>query len=324
MLKNKTKKHHFVEILYIVGILTIITLLIFLPEKAMRFFTQGILIWATKVLPALLPFFILTKLLSYTTFTNSVGKFLTPITNNLYRVGGVSGYIYIMSIMSGYPVGAKLTADFYNSGNISAKEAVTITSFTSTSGPLFIIGTVGVGLFESKDLGILILLSHYIGAIINGLVYRNTHTTSIQTTQKLKSYNPLNESMSGSIISIMVVGGFIALFYMILQIVLDTNILNPILNIFSIFNIQPEIIASILSGFVEVTTGATMLSKCLLSTNTSAILLSFLISFGGLSIHAQAFCFLKDFNMPYYKFLIQKITHAIISTSVTFLILLIY
>jgi nucleoside recognition membrane protein YjiH len=113
----------------------------------MQSFFQGLRLWATKVLPALLPFFILVKLLSYTTFSQTIGNFLSPITYRFYRVGGIAGYIYIMSILSGYPVGAKLTADFYKENYISKRQAHTISAFTSTSGPLFVLGTVGIGLF---------------------------------------------------------------------------------------------------------------------------------------------------------------------------------
>jgi nucleoside recognition membrane protein YjiH len=77
-----------------------------------------------------------------------------------------------MSVLSGYPVGAKLTADFYEKGLITKGQACRITTFTSTSGPLFIVGTVGIGMFHSAKLGIIILLSHFIGAILNGLIYR--------------------------------------------------------------------------------------------------------------------------------------------------------
>lgn len=320
----KIKKHSFIQFFYILLILFIIMLLIIFPSLAIVNFSQGILIWATSVLPALLPFFILTKLLSYTQFTHTIGKFLSPITNKLYNVGGVAGYIYIMSIMSGYPIGAKLTADFYKSGKITKSQAHSISAFTSTSGPLFIIGTVGIGLFNNKTLGIIVLISHFIGAFINGILYRNkkdSYTLSI--SQPITTNNPLNESMTGSITSIMVVGGFIAIFYMILQLLISINAFALPIALLKLLGINENISTSLIAGIIEVTTGAKLLSQCQLNIILVAPILSFLISFGGLSIHAQAFCFLKDFNMSYGKFFIQKITHAIISTLVTLLIIFI-
>jgi len=45
-------------------------------------------------------------------------------------------------------------------------------SFCSTSGPLFMIGAVAVGMFKNPLLGPLIALSHYLGALTVGLIFR--------------------------------------------------------------------------------------------------------------------------------------------------------
>ena len=324
MTKNKTKNINYLNFIYISLLITVILTIIILPKVAIQNFFQGLLLWATKVLPALLPFFILTKLLSYTTFVAIASKHLSPITNKLYNVGGVAGYVFFMSIISGYPVGAKITADLYNSKQITSSQAKTITAFTSTSGPLFIIGTVGIGFFRSSKIGFIILISHIISAILNGLLYRNkeTTTTSNNLITPPPPDNTLSESMYSSIISIMLVGGFIAISYMLLGIITDLNLFNFLTGPLSKIGINKNISHAILSGFIEVTTGLNMLSCTNLSFKFSAIISSFLISFGGLSIHAQAYCYLRSFNLKYTHFLIQKITHAIISASVTFVILL--
>jgi sporulation integral membrane protein YlbJ len=325
MTKNKTKNLNYFNFIYISILIILIITIVILPEIAIQTFFQGLLLWATKVLPALLPFFILTKLLSYTAIVNSATKFLSPFTHRLYNVGGVAGYVFFMSIISGYPIGAKITADLYQNKQITSGQAKTISAFTSTSGPLFIIGTVAVGFFQNHKLGFIILISHILGAIINGLLYRNkensnTHNYPIQSPTQ----NILNDSMYSSIISIMLVGGFIAISYMILSIMLHLNLFSLPISIFSKFGIDKNITSSILSGIIEVTTGLNMLSKTGISFNLSAIISSFLISFGGLSIHAQAYCYLKSFNLKYSHFLKQKITHAIISASVTFIIIMIF
>ena len=322
MTNFQNKKITFKKNIFILGILLVILMLVITPSLAMQSFLSGILIWATKVLPSLLPFFILTKLLSYTSFVNSVGKKLTPITHKLYGVGGVAGYIFTMSIISGYPVGAKLTSDMYQNNIINKRQAWSITAFTSTSGPLFILGSVAIGMFSNQSLGYVILISHYLSAIINGLIYRNKEKSNINILNNPISLNPLNDSMTNSISSIMVVGGFIALFYMILNILQHIHAFTFITYPLSLIGINESISSAILSGIIEVTTGCLMLSKINLFPVATATILSFLISFGGLSIHAQAYCFLKSFDMPYSKFLIQKITHATLSSIITLVIII--
>ena len=52
-----------------------------------------------------------------------------------------------MGITSGYPVGAKVAKDLYNNKLCTKIEAERLLSFTNSSGPLFIIGTVGISMF---------------------------------------------------------------------------------------------------------------------------------------------------------------------------------
>ena len=322
MTKSKINKNYFFKNTYTILILCIISLIVAMPSIAIDSFYKGITIWAKNVLPSLLPFFILTKLLSFTPVLSTIGNFLSPITCKLYGVGGVSGYIYIMSIISGYPVGAKLTSDLHSRGDITSGQAITISAFTSTSGPLFIIGTIAIGFFKSLKLGIIILISHFIGALLNGLIYRKKGNSDVKIYNFQKhSQNILNESMKNSIESIFVIGGFIALFYMILQILIEVKAFTFLTYPLEFLGVNKSISLSIISGLIEITTGAMMLSSTTLNFKPIATILSFLVSFGGFSIHAQAYTFLKSFNMPYMNFFIQKLTHAIISCVFTILIL---
>ncbi len=323
MNKSKTKKINYLEIIYILLLITLIMLLVILPKNSISSFYDGIKIWATKILPSLLPFFILTQLLSSTPIISYLEKKISPITKKMYGVGGSSGYIYIMSIISGYPVGAKITSDLYESGKISRSEAISITSFTSTSGPLFILGTVAVGMLGNIKLGVIILLSHYIGALLNGLIYRcrkNIQTNNIVTIQSSNT----SSIIWSSIQSVLNIGAYVSLFYMIINLLLTLNIFSPLAKILSNIGVSSEITYGVLSGLIEVTTGQLLLAKSNLSIKLITILSTFIISFGGLSIHAQAYSYLQKFDMPYPLFLLQKLTHAILSTIIAILIILVF
>ena len=54
-------------------------------------------------------------------------------------------------------------------------------SFCSTSGPMFIIGAVGAGMFNSTFAGYIMFTSHVLGAFLNGIIYRNI---------KVKEFDP--------------------------------------------------------------------------------------------------------------------------------------
>ena len=322
MNKFKTKKYNYLELIYIFLLLLLVILLVLLPRNSISSFYEGVSIWATKILPTLLPFFIITKILSNTKLIPYIEKKVSPLTNKLYGVSGVAGYIYIMSIISGYPVGAKITRDFYQNGKLTKGQAETITAFTSTSGPLFILGTVAISLFSNSKMGIIILLSHYIGAIINGLLYRQKHKDLTPPPHTITtSKESINSIITSSISSILSIGGFVALFYMLINLIITLNIFSPITTILSFIGIDRSISTALLSGIIEVTTGEIMLNQIGLSTDLAIIFSTAIISFGGLSIHAQAYTYLQDFNMPYKKFLLQKLTHSILSTLTCLLLL---
>lgn len=321
MNKSKTKKFNYLEIIYITLILSIILLLVILPKTSISSFYDGIEIWATKILPSLLPFFILTQLLSSTPIIPYLEKKISPITEKLYGVGGSSGYIYIMSIISGYPVGAKITSDLYSSGKISKKEAISITSFTSTSGPLFILGTVAMGMLGNIKSGIIILVSHYLGALLNGFIYRcheNKSSNNIVSTTQSNTSSIIGSSIQ----SVLNIGAYVSLFYMIINLLLILNIFSPLANTLALVNLPKDITYGVLSGLIEVTTGELLLTKSNLSIKLITIFSTFIISFGGLSIHAQAHSYLQKFDMPYSLFLLQKSTHAILSAIIATIIII--
>ncbi len=320
-LKSRKVKNYIFPLL----ILSAIFLMVINPSLSMKSFAKGITIWAKNVLPSLLPFFILTRLLTYTKIIDHIGHALTPITQKLYGVGGVSGYVYIMSILSGYPVGAKITSDLYTSGKITRKQAYTITSFSSTSGPLFILGTIGIGIYHSTRIGLIILISHFIGAILNGLLFKNKDNDIVYDNKPITNVNSINISdiMYDSIKSILIIGGFISMSYMLIELLIQYRMFLPIEWIISRLGIDTEITTGIISGIIEITTGSIMLSTASLTHIPLIMILTFLVSFGGLSIHAQAYIFLSNFNMPYKNFLLQKICHATISTCISPLLCLI-
>lgn len=75
---------------------------------------------------------------------------------------GIGAYAFIMGIISGYPVGAKIVTEFRKNGNCSRAEAERLLAFTNNSGPLFIIGTVGVSMFGNTLIRIIIVYNSYI------------------------------------------------------------------------------------------------------------------------------------------------------------------
>lgn len=297
-------------------IIFVLVLLVIDPKNNIDACLMGFSLWATSILPALFPFFFLTAILSELGFIQKLGNMFSPITKALYRTDGLSGYIFAMSIVSGYPVGAKTTAELYEKGYLSRGQACKITTFTSTSGPLFIVGTVGVGMFGNAKMGYIMLLCHILGAFFNGLLYRNTfkEQQSDIKVYTLKTNNVMENIMYNSIKSILIVGGYIAIFYMLITMLNNFHIFAPINNFVSLITrIDPKTVGAFTNGIIEVTRGCLDVSLLHINTKKALVICTGLISFGGISIHAQALTFLKKFDMPLSYYLRAKVTQTLIS-----------
>ena len=146
--------------------------LVLRPDLCIPAARRGLLLWAGTVLPALLPFFFLTSLLSSAGIAESLSRGADRPMNVLFRQSGVSFVVFLTSILSGYPVGAKMTAELCKKGILSRSEGTRTACLCSTSGPLFVIGSVGTALFGDKRIGVAIYLSHLLAALGCGFVFR--------------------------------------------------------------------------------------------------------------------------------------------------------
>ena len=90
----------------------------------------------------------------------------------LFCVPGEGAFAFIMGIISGYPTGAKIVIDFRKQGICTKAEAERLLAFTNNSGPLFIVGTIGISLFANTTTGFLLLITHILACITVGILFR--------------------------------------------------------------------------------------------------------------------------------------------------------
>lgn len=157
--------------LSIIFILFTILLVVF-SKSNLSAAKTGLSLWVNSVVPSLFPFFVAVELLSYTNVISMLGRYLNFLMRPLFNVPGEGSFPFIMGIISGYPTGAKIVSKFKNDGICSSVEAERLLAFTNNSGPLFIIGTVGISLFGDVQIGILLLTTHILACITVGILFR--------------------------------------------------------------------------------------------------------------------------------------------------------
>ena len=246
-------KSHFYIIKIKRNILTLIFLafagsLLLFSSSNLPAIKKGLSLWANSVVPSLFPFFVATDLLMHTNFVNILGRFLNKLMKPLFNIRGEGAFGFIMGLISGYPVGAKIACDFRENNICSKEECERLLSFTNNSGPLFIVGTVGISMFGNSTIGLLLLVTHILACITVGIIFRfwkfNTSTFNTDINKK-SSFNKnknvtfsnlgevLGKSITNSISTVLMIGGFVVIFSSIISILKSSGILNSLVYIFT-------------------------------------------------------------------------------------------
>ena len=279
--------------------------------KLTNIITLSINIFIKNILPFLFPMFIISSILIELNLPFYLGKIFNKPISILFKTNKHSAFVFFMSIITGFPSSAKTLDDLINKKVINKDESEKILTFTFFSNPLFIIGTIGINIFKSKEIGLYILLSHIIGNILTGIILRN-YKTNIENNSKYISNNnynifdTINKSIKNTIDILINIFAILTLSLIIINIIFN----NPN-NIFEIF----------LTGLIEMTSGLKYLEISNLYLNIKLYMSVFFISFGGLSIHMQIFNILKKRKVKYLPFLLSRIIHSILSILILFIII---
>lgn len=316
--------------------------IIIFPKESIESAKYGFKIWYEILVPSLLPFIIGANLIVELKIVDIIGHILNPITKILFKVSGKSALVFVISMFSGYPVGTKLASELRNKNEISHFEAQRLVSFCSTSGPLFIIGSVATGMFLNETLGYLMLTCHYLGALTVGLLFRNygnnvlpKNNTTLKQTIK-NTINSRNNSKKGFFVlfgnavfngmnTLIMVCGFVIVFSVVFKILSLFNIINITSNVLYFFvkflGVSKELIKAFISGLFEITIGCSEVSKV---SNENILIkasvCSFLIAFSGLSILAQCSSFLSTSDIKVNVYIFSKFLHGVFASVFTFLL----
>lgn len=296
---------------------------------------NGILLWANSVLPTLFPFFIATELLYKTNFVNILGKLLTKFMRPVFNIPGESAIAVILGNISGYPIGAKLACNLKENKICTKIEAERIIAFTNNSGPLFILGTLGISMFCSKEIGLLLLATHFLAALTVGILFRNwkrdkdtLYERCLKTSRNESNISMSNlgeilgDSIKNSINLVVTIGGFIVLFSVIISILEKTGIIDNISNFLNLFGLPKEYSKAILCGFLELTNGLKISSSLQVKNlYTNIIISAFILGFGGISVLLQVYSVISKHGISIKPYLYGKILQAFIAAFYTFIAL---
>lgn len=302
---KKTEKHSFQQLILIGLLVTVCSLVIF-PNESVNAAKEGLSVSSGVILPSLFPFFVMSSLLIKTGGVDYLTEALAPTIKNLFGTGPAGAAAFITGLLGGYPLGAKMVAALYESGRCSKAEAEHLLGFCCNSGPAFILGACGAGIFQNSSAGIILLISHILAAVTVGIIFKTKSVPSssayIHSAIAEDFPTAFVSSVKESFRSILDICSFVIFFAVILE----------------LLPLPAGITGIFIQGCFELTAGIFKLSA--LKPSTALPLCSFFLGWGGLCVHCQAMSFMLPKNLKAGKYFTGKLLHGLLSAAITFCI----
>lgn len=274
-------------------ILTLIflILLIIFPFEVSNSVALSLDLCLKSVIPALFPFLCVSNIVTEIGIPHN---FFTFFLSKLFNISPVSVPAYILGILCGYPIGAKMALELFEKGKIGQKEKDRLLVFANNSGPGFIIGMVGGVLFNNIRIGIIIYISHIFASVIYGFItsfvplkIRCSYTND---DRNISFLSVLSLSIKKSIENLINITGVIIFFSSLISLL---NLV-PFMSVFSL--------KGLVYGLLEMTNGIKIIVLAPLSLRLKGAIASFLVTFSGFSVFMQIKSFSDKINTASYFF----------------------
>ena len=284
-----------------------ITVFLFFGKECTKGALKGLMFCGNVLIPSLFPFMVLSVFVVKSGISEYLEKFAGHVTVPLFGVSGKCGMTVLLSMIGGYPVGAKGIYSLYESKQISSEGAEKLAYFSVGAGPGFLITFVGTNLLNCPLIGVGILCSQILSIIILGFVnkyifrsIKDNNSKSELKAEKLSFSQAVVGSTVSGIYSMINMCGMVILFSAILGVI--GYLLKDYGNIF----LYCEIL-------LEVTNASTDTAE-----NGNILLLAFATGFGGVCVHFQVFQALGEIEINKGIFFLYRIIQGLITCGFTY------
>lgn len=306
--------------------LSFLAILLLFPKTSIAGAKSGLLLWFDIVLPTLLPFFILSNFIIRFQVTNMIAKLCYPLFGHLLHISKPGCYPVIIGMLSGYPVGAKSISDLIKTKQIEKKEGQYLLSFCNNASPMFITGFIAIQCLEQENRRYHFLFLIYISSLLTGFLYyqitkrihskkrvsySNITVNNNQQQQTHSAFQIIDEAIMDSFEIITKVGGYIILF----------SILASNLSAISWIPLYPKLL---LTGILEITTGAAIISHASINPYIKIVLVLSITAFGGFSSHFQTKSAMEGSGLSIRTYLLVKLLCSILTAILSICYLTFY
>lgn len=308
------------------SILTLLLLaaLVISSDGAVRGAKSAMETCASVIIPCLLPFFTVSLLINRLGLPVWLGSMLQGPMALLFGVSGTGAGVFILGILGGYPVGAGVIADLLQRGELDRNEAKKLLAFCNNSGPAFLIGAAGIGVFRSAAAGLLLYAVHILAAVVTGLFLSGTRCPAPPSDKVLIASANLSEALpeaigkaAGQIVQIC---GYVVFFGAVTGVLEELGIFSAVYGSLAVYTpLTLQHTRSLCMGLLELGCGIGAMAGTSLTPQALA-LCSFITGFGGLSVCFQTMGVLAGTGIKLRHHLLGRLCCGGIGAFITFTI----
>ncbi len=304
------------KIIIVLTLIYIFLLIVFSKEISVYVF-NAIKNCVTLIIPSLYIFMIVSDFIITSNIYVFLSKPFSFAARYIFKIPQQFFPIYIISNIGGYPIGAKLISDMLNDNKIDRKTAEDMLNYCYFSGPAFIIGIVGTGIYSNIKIGLIVFISIFISnliiAVITGLS-RDIPKPHTYNAEIDISFNKFIKSIYSGGKSIFNICAIIVFFSSLICIMENCGIVSTIAGILDKYSglDYADGVAAVKS-FIEISNISLFKAEI-----QQLPLITALLSFGGLCIILQVKSIAE--NIPLNHFLIFRILAMLLSYCICKLI----
>lgn len=292
--------------------------LICYPSDACAGAVNGLRMCGSAVIPALFPFFVLSRLAISLGRLPQGGKRTDALMQHLFGVSGACLPALLVSFIGGYPIGVSTIASMYENGTLSKRDAERAITFCNNSGPAFFVGIVGMVVLGNVQNGLILYGLHCIAALLTGILTARPQAANWRLRAiKVKSDEPPSfaqsflNAVSGSCAALLQISALVVFFSILLRLLRTTGVLSLLcLPLCKILKLTIQEAEAILCGCMELSSGILQLSGV---GNSAFVLCAGLLGWGGMCVHFQAMSLWQPAGLQPHGYFSGKLLHSLIS-----------
>lgn len=302
------------------GLLCATLALMFWPQEAMEAAREGLRLCYNVILPSLFPFFVLSALVVDLGLAGYIGRALEGIMRPLFNVPGACASAFALGFVGGYPVGARTALSLYQKGMCTKTEAERLLAFCNNSGPAFILGVVGAGVFASSKVGLLLYLAHAAASVCVGFLFRfykregkRRERRASPTFEAERITVAFTGAIKNSFLSTLNICAFVVFFTVVIKLLFLSGLLPGLAGVLgallSPLGFSTQWAERLLTGLIELTSGVwTLTGAGTMSGKLS--MAAFLLGWAGLSVHCQVLSFIGGSGLSVKTYIGGKLLHG--------------